>query len=284
MPALVLLAPGPLSGKTTIAVALAHHFTSQGKAVSLSRAGEDANAATDRELFTHIGSPATAGAVTLTEAPAGEQLAGADRAIVVSEATIEPAQLARFCQPLAPNLAGVILNRVPARRRAAVRADIEATGVKVLAAMPEDRLLAVPTLDEVADVLNAEKMLFDSTGARSLDRIIIASISADPGQGYFARTGAETVIVRSDKPDLQLAALNAGASAMIVTGDLPILGYVLDRAQEDMVPILRTRLDTIEAVKAIENLYAARPFAGGTGKLERAAALAAEIDSASITS
>ncbi len=284
MPALVLLALGPLSGKTTIAVALAQRLRLEGKAVSLSRVGEDANAAADRELFTRIVGPATAGTVTLTEAPAGEQGVGADRVIVVSEATIEPAQLAQLCQPLAPRMAGVILNRVPARRLAAVRADVEASGVKVFGAMPEDHLLAAPTLGEVADALSAEKMFFDSTGDRPLKRIVIASISADPGQGYFDRTGAETVIVRSDKPDLQLAALNAGASAMIVTGDLPILGYVLDRAEEDMVPLLRTRLDTVGAVKIIENLYATRPFAGGAGKLQRAAALAAEIDLAPITS
>lgn len=284
MPALVLLAPGPLSGKTTIAAALAQQFRSAGKAVSLSRLGEDANAAADRELFARMGVPATAGMLTLTEAPAGEQSGSAGRVIVVSEPATEPAQLAQFCRPLAPNLAGVVLNRVPARRLAAVRADIEASGVKVLAAVPEDRLLAAPTLGEAAEALSAEKMFFDSTGVRPLDRVIIASIAADPGQGYFARTGAETVIVRSDKPDLQLAALNAGVSAMIVTGDLPILGYVLNRAEEDMVPMLRTRLDTIEAVKVIEDLYAARPFAGGAGKLDRAAALTAEIDLALITS
>ena len=44
-----------------------------------------------------------------------------------------------------------------------------------------------------------------------LDRPVIASIAADPGQTYFVRTDATAVIVRSDKPDLQLAALNAGA-------------------------------------------------------------------------
>ena len=92
------------------------------------------------------------------------------------------------------------------------------------------------------------------------------------------------MIVRSDKPDLQLAALNAGASAMIVTGDRPILRYVLDRARDDLIPMLRTSLETPDAVKVIEELYASKPFVGGTEKLSRAAALAGEIDLATIIS
>lgn len=285
MPDLVLLAPGALSGKTTVAAALAQRLKSRGKTVSLSRLGADANAAPDRELFVRIGGPAEGAAVTLTEAVAGEQSAGAGagRAIVVSDASIEAAQLAEFCRPLGTNLAGVVLNRIPARRAIRIRAEVEDAGLKVLGSMPEDRLLAAPTMSEVAEALSAEKMFFDSTGDRPLDRMSIASISADPGQGYFARTGAETVIVRSDKPDLQLAALNAGACAMIVTGDLPILGYVLDRAEDDMIPLLRTKLDTVEAVKVIEGLYASRPFAGSGEKLKRAAELAAEIDLALVT-
>lgn len=283
MPALVLLAPGPLSGKTTVAAAIAQRLKSQGKAVSLSRLGEDPNAAADRELFARISGAPGAEAVALTEAPAGEQSAADGRAIVVADASVEPGQLAEFCRPLGTGLASVILNRVPARRSAKIKASAEAAGLKVIGLVPEDRLLAAPTLGEVAEALQAERMFFNSSGQRTLDRTLIASISADPGQGYFARTGAETVIVRSDKPDLQLAALNAGASAMIITGDLPILGYVLDRAEDDMVPLLRTKLDTVEAVKVIEGLYASGAFAGGDDKLNRAAELAAEIDPASLT-
>lgn len=284
MPDLVLLAPGPLSGKTTVASALAQRLRSQGKAVSISRLGDDANTAADRELFARISGPADAAGITLTEAPAGDQPAAGGRAVVVADASVEARELAEFCRPLAGDLAGVVLNRVPVRRAARIRAEAEGAGLKVLGLIPEDRLLAAPTLGEVAEALGAEKMFFDSNGQRPLDRTLIASISADAGQDYFARTGADTVIVRSDKPDLQLAALNAGVCAMIVTGGLPILGYVLDRAEEDVVPLLRTKLETVDVVKVIEGLYASRPFAGGAEKLSRAAELAGEIDLAAVTS
>jgi len=285
MPALVLLAPTPLSGKTTIAAGIAQSLKAQAKVVSLVRLGDDTNAAADRTLFTRLGTPEQA-PVTISEAAAGDtQAAGGAKAIVVADAgASSPKDVAAFCASVPARPAGVVLNRVPARRAAALRAEANAAGLPVIGCVPEDRLLASPTLGEVAVALQAEKMFFDSQAERPLDRTLIASISADPGQGYFARAGAHTVIVRSDKPDLQLAALNAGAGAMIVTGGLPLLGYVLDRAEDDSIPLLRTKLDTVETVKAIEGLYASRPFTGGADKLQRAAELVGEIDLAALLS
>ncbi len=283
MPALVLVAPQPLAGKTTVASGIARRLISQGKSVAVSRLGSDGNAEADRALFAKVSSATETAQITIAEAPAGESN-GERKAVVVADAMMAAGDIAAFCAPLAGKLAGVILNRVPQRRVAAVRAAAEGAGMKVICLLPEDRLLASPTLGEVAHALEAEKLFFNSSGDRPLDRTLIASISADPGQGYFARTAADTVIVRSDKPDLQLAALNAGASAMIVTGDLPILGYVLDRAEEDTVPLLRTKLETADAVRAIEELYASRPFSGGRDKLERAAELMGELDLAALLS
>ena len=110
------------------------------------------------------------------------------------------------------------------------------------------------------------------------------TISADPGQGYFAAYGASAVIVRSDKPDLQLAALNAGADCLIVTGGLPILSYVLERAEEDQIPLVRTSLTTIAAVQEIEAIFGSLPFAGGDAKIERITALLSDLNVAALLS
>jgi phosphate-selective porin len=65
---------------------------------------------------------------------------------------------------------------------------------------------------------------------------------------------------------------------MIITGELPLLGYVLNRAEEDGIPLLLTKLETVDAVNAIEGLFASGPFAGGADKVRRAAELAGEMD------
>lgn len=283
MPALILLSPEPLAGKTTIALGLAQEFQAAGRASNLIRFPGDEHAAADSELFSRLPSVDQNPAVTLIEAPSGDPLAALDdspdaRAIVVGNGAAAISVLVDYCAQIQDRLAGVIVNKTPVKREASVRAETEAAGLKVIAVLPEDRLLAAPVLRDVAGALSAHAQHLENGGLRPLDRPVIATISADPGQGYFARYDATAVIVRSDKPDLQLAALNAGASCLIVTGGLPLLSYVQDRAHEDQIPLLRTGIDTVTAVREIEGLFASLPFAAGDAKLERIRTLLADVD------
>jgi len=290
MPALILLAPEPLAGKTTVATGLARRIASAGKRVSLERIPGDDHAKNDAALFSALKGvvqDSTSAEIMLIEAPAGDQASAlADfpdgRALVIADASTPIDSLADYCLQAGDRLAGLVINKTPARRADSLLADAKAAGIDVLRALPEDRLLAAPVILDVVQALSAETEHLDSGGLRPLDRLVIATISADPGQGYFARYDASAVIVRSDKPDLQLAALNAGADCLIVTGGLPILSYVLERAEEDQIPLLRTGLDTIEAVQRIEAIFGSSPFAGGDAKIERISALLSDLSLAAL--
>lgn len=273
---LAVVAPQPMSGKTAIAVGLAQKLRSSGKSVSLARLGEGGNAEADAALFAGLPGLVKGDAeVTLIECPSGDASVAPSvaRVIAVVPAGLAAAGVASYVSPVKDRLAGVVVNLVPARRADALRAAYREAGIEPLAMVPEDRLLAAPVLGEVAEALGAQSQFLNGNALRPIDRPLIAPISADPGQGYFARNGVAAVIVRSDKPDLQLAALNAGATCLIVTGGLPILSYVLDRVEEDEIPLLRTELETIPVVERIESLFSAAPFAGGEAKVRRIAEL-----------
>jgi len=214
----------------------------------------------------------------ITESPAGELHAQpGGRVIVIATPATSPADLASFVAD-SPNTL-VILNRVPARRIAPMRQAYEATGVTLIGVIPEDALLASPTIGQVRDALAAEAENIDGNRDTPLQRVVIASIAADPGQTYFDFTRADAIIVRSDKPDLQLAALNAVTdSCLIVTGGLPVLSYVLERVEEGEISLLRTKLDTKETVAAIEDLFGAGAFSGSPEKLRRIEELLAGVD------
>ncbi|HEV8574328.1 MAG TPA: DRTGG domain-containing protein [Dehalococcoidia bacterium] len=286
MAALILTSPEPLSGKTTVAAGLARAIVRQGKSVAVSRLAGDDHAEADASFFTSlkdVSADAKTAAAAIVEAPSGEAgqaLQGYPdaKAIVVANGSGSAGDLAEYCGSLGARCAGLIVNKAPVRRVDAVRADAEGQGLKVIAVLVEDRLLAAPVLRDVAAALSAQVEHLQNGGLRPLDRPVIATISADPGQGYFTHYEATAVIVRSDKPDLQLAALNAGAACLIVTGGLPILSYVLDRAQDDEIPLLRTALDTVSTVREIEGLFARLPFAGGEGKLDRISEMLAGVD------
>ena len=275
MPTLLVAAPTPLSGKTTVAVACARALAKSGTNVSLERAGDDANAESDRRLFGSLGS--ASGDAKIVEVPAGDPSAALtehDGARVLIVATPETtAEASALAKSVGDALAGVVLNR---GRRSDDASDHE--GVAALAVIPEDRQLAAPSLEAVVEALKAEAENVAEDGPRSLGRLVIASIAADPGQAYFDRTRAESVIVRSDKPDLQLAAINAGAQCLIVTGDLPVLSYVRERVVEDETPFLRTALDTKAAVEAVEGLYGATAFSADADSLSRLDELFAGAD------
>ncbi len=270
MSSLLLVSPEQLAGKTTIAIGLAQRIKTQGRSVTLTRRAGDGNASADAALFASAGYSANAD-IVITEASAGDSSepdAAASVIAVATEATIA-ADLAQYCKAIGERFAGAIVNRVPQKRFESIRNSLDGLGVKIIAMVPEDRMLAAPTLGGIAAALKAEARFLDGNSLRPIGHPLIASISADPGQGYFTRHGATAVIVRSDKPDLQLAAISAGADCLIVTGGLPILSYVLDRAQEDEIPLIRTQFDTVATVAEIEALFAAAPFAGGEAKLRR---------------
>lgn len=289
MPALLLVAPESLAGKTAVAVGLAQGLRRRGHPSVLSRLPGDHHAEADTALFANLG-PATdsADGIRIIESSAGDPRAALDgnpeaRAIVVADGSGQLSPILEYGRALGDRFAGLVLNKVPPKRAAALRVDAQTAGVKLVTVVPEDRLLAAPVLGDVATALSASVEHFNNgTALQPLDRPVIATISADPGQGYFARYDASAVIVRSDKPDLQLAALNAGATCLIVTGGLPMLSYVLDRAEEDEIPLLRTGLDTIATVKAIEDLFAADPFQGGDAKVTRISELLSEVDAVTL--
>lgn len=313
MPALLLVSPEPLAGKTTLAVGLAQRLKQNGHSLALLRLAGDEHAAADASRLAslpfnshRLGEPlepaaalgaAEGAGVALIEAPAGDPAevlkalrqaqdrpVGTDRALVIaSNGSPSFDGLAQYCRSLGDSLAGLILNRVPQRRRESVSAALEALGLPPpLAMVPEDRTLAAPTLGDVAQAIRAQASFLNDNRTRLMDRPLVASISADPGQGYFARYQPSAVIVRGDKPDLQLAALNADAPCLIVTGGLPPLSYVLERAEEEEIPILQTELDTVATVQRIEGMFVATPFTITDSKLDRLTELLADLDVAAL--
>ena len=296
MPALLIASPEPLAGKTTVAVGLTQRLSGEGHRTALLRLAGDEHAPQDAALFASLpfnahrqnhpvdlSTAASADAdYLLVEAPAGDPAAAltalGGAAIAVVRYSARPGRGAvEFCRSLGHSLAALVLTCVPAPRRDTVRQALVEAGLPLLALVPEDRTLAAPTLADAVAALEARATYLNDNRQRLLDRPLISSISADPGQGYFARYNPSAVIVRGDKPDLQLAALNAGAPCLIVTGGLPPLSYVVDRAEEEEIPILQTALDTVATVQRLETLYTTTPFSG-PAKAERIAHLLAEVD------
>lgn len=284
MAPLIVASVAPGAGRTTVTAAIAWLAAQDGRAVAVRRAGDDDAARADAALYAGvpgISAPrepvpldalTPGGGVDLWEAPPGDVTQAAARAkarvLLVARGGLDEETRGQ-AERLGAQLAGVLLTAVPEK-------EAQSAAAPVIAALPEDRLLAGPSVRDVRDALEARTLVEDGADA-TLEWVVVAPIASDPGAPYFTRWGRKAVVVRHEKADLMLAALGTELDCLIITGGREPLPYVLDRIRNEGrdLSVLLSPLDTYHTMRRIEKLYGANRFAG-MRKVERAAQLLRE--------
>ena len=297
MKTLLVTSPRPGAGKTGVAAALALRLAYEGHRLLALRLGgaEDAGAAADAEFFAGLpfargrgGSPVTTDEARRIAAEggrpvdllvledagdgSGEALASDPEvrvlAVVRGAPSLHAEALRMAVEQLGDRLAGVIATAVPERRLRAAREAAAELGLPALAIVPEDRALYAPTVGDVVEALDAEIILGDPPPDQIIEHVLIGPLTVDPSDPYFKRRRNKAVITRSDKTDLQLAALHTQTDVLILTGGSPPSPYTIDRAAGEEVPIFLTRADTPRSVALLSDAFGASRF-NGERKLER---------------
>lgn len=276
MARILVAASTPGAGATTVAVGLAHRLAYAGHEVRLERLSGDDRAAGDASVFasldfcTSTGTPVDAsavpdGAVVVIEAPTGS-----DAAALASRLG---AKLVSVASGMGGPAGGTLTITNRARKGAALT-------------MPEDRLLAAPTVGQIAETSRARVLVRSQEGDRAVvEHIVIGAISHDSADTYFERFPRKAVVCRAEKTDLGLAALITGAEVLVLSGGNDPSPYLLDRAGASRATtVLLAPEGTVETVRDIEGLYGTAPFSHPS-KVERAGELiAAAIDDAALAS
>jgi BioD-like phosphotransacetylase family protein len=320
MPTLIVLSRQALVGKTAVAVGLARSLADAGRRPSLARVAPsdtDTGAQSDARCFASLAlsmegkerplsldkavelakASRPQNDTLIMEMPAGSPTAEAARALngvavlVERFPTLAVGEAASVQRELGDAFAGIVVTAVPQARIGPTADKLAAEGLSCLALLPEDKLLASPSIGEISEALEADLLFANGHTEDVVEHLTVASIAADPGQEYFARFGRQAVVVRHDKPDLQIAALNAGVQCLILTGGeagapqsellrphgTP-LPYVSQRAEEERIPLLVTHKETLPTIQALEDLYVRSRFRGHR-KAERIGELmAAHLD------
>ena len=283
MTTIVVASSEPRVGRSVIAAALAYRLGRAGKLVTLARLAGDDGPAADATAFAALDSIVSPGrALSLHEAAAiaGDAIieapAGSVKDIVAKlGARVIVVGTARSADTDAPRdaIAGTILTRVTPADAAAV-----AGRAGVIAVLAEDRVLAAPSVADIAAQLHATWLAGDATG--SIDRVMIGTVSSDAASPYFGNRERTCVITRFDKTDIQLAALQTDLRCLVITGGGEPSPYLIDRVESsrDDVALLLAPGTTVESMVAIEGLYATSRF-DGESKLLRAVEL---LDAAAV--
>lgn len=163
-----------------------------------------------------------------------------------------------YCEHWGTKVSGVILNRVEADKarnvREVVKPMLEKQGLKVLGILPEDRMLSSLTVREVSEAIGGELIAGKGGFGNPVETVLVGAMTPESAIQYFRRVRNELIVTGGDRTDIVLAALEAGASAVILTGNLRPSVKVLPRADELKIPMIVVPQDTYTTLQQIQKI------------------------------
>jgi BioD-like phosphotransacetylase family protein len=173
-------------------------------------------------------------------------------------------------------LLGVVLNKVPAsqaeRARSQTTAELAKDSINTLAVLPEDRALFTLTVGEVATQVQGEFLNNANKSEELVENLMLGAMTVDTGPLYYGLKANKAVLLRSERSDMQLAALQTSTRCLVLSGKRELLPQVMNEADNKEVPIIQTDGDVASIISSIEDALARNRF-NQTGKLPRLAEL-----------
>ena len=156
------------------------------------------------------------------------------------------------------NLLGFILNKVPKRELKRTCEELisgmAAAEITILGVLPEERALVAFTVGELVIQISGKVLSSEDKAAELVENVMVGALCVDSGPSYFGRKNNKAAVVRSDRPDMQMAALETATRCLVVTGGGEPIDYVLLKADEKGTPLITTGNDTDAVIKHIEDL------------------------------
>lgn len=183
---------------------------------------------------------------------------GARVIIVESYSKVLPgARITSSCKDFWDYLLGVVLNRVPRSQLDRVRSEMSThfgeSGINVLGVLPEDRFLFTLTVAELAEHIQGEVLSCADQSAELVENLMLGAMGVDPGPQYFSRRANKAVVIRGERPDMQLAALETSTRCLVLSGNIAPTPAVLSRAEDKKVPVILAKEDVATIVASIED-------------------------------
>ncbi len=162
------------------------------------------------------------------------------------------------------NFMGVVVNEVPKSQMEFVQEVVlpflKRHNIAVFGVLPKEQLLSAPSVRELAEGLNAEILSSPECCDELVEHLLVGAMSVDAALSYFRRKPNKAVVTGGDRADIQLAALETSTRCLILTGNLYPSPAVLNRAEEQCVPVLLTKLDTLTTIEKIEEYFGRSRF------------------------
>ena len=163
-----------------------------------------------------------------------------------------------FITAFGENLIGTVINFLTIYKGTeayeSVIPRLEESGINVLGLIPEDRTLLSLTVKQICENLEGIFFAGEEYGEDLVEGYMVGGFGMDPGEYIFSKQDKKAVVVRGDRPDVQMSALETNMECFIMTGGLEPIEYVKYEAEEEEVSIIIVNSDTLETMDKIGSL------------------------------
>ena len=188
-----------------------------------------------------------------------EVVAAMDARVIIVEPYAEELSTAGFIdnyKAFGEYLLGVVVNKVPRSRVKPLFSQLSVqsakAGINILGVLPEDRALLSLTAGELAESIQGEMLNSAEKSSELVENFMLGAMTVDSGLDYFGRKASKAVVVRGERPDMQLAALETSTRCLVLSGGVSPIHTVLRKAEDKGIPIILTKGDIISTVNNIE--------------------------------
>ncbi len=157
---------------------------------------------------------------------------------------------------LGESLLGVIYNMVPANRDSFVKEMLapylERNGIPVLGILPHERLLTSINIGDLARLIDGKILCAEEGADAMVEDVVVGAMSQEHALSVFRKRSNFCVVTGGDRSDIQLAAMEARARCIILTGNLYPSSIVLGKADELGIPVILVATDTFTTAERAE--------------------------------
>ena len=158
------------------------------------------------------------------------------------------------------SLGGIVLNKIPRHRYEEILKKYDP--LPFLGYIPDNRYLVSNTVDQFAKHLDGE-YVFDCQGKDNLIlNVLIGGIVLDWSVHYYSSKKNVIALIRGDRPDLQLGAMQSGGNvkSIVLTKGIKPIEYVVYEAKKQEIPLILVKTDTHETAQLIPELVSKSNF------------------------
>jgi len=120
--------------------------------------------------------------------------------------------------------------------------------------IPENKILLGTTPKQIAEYIKGKIINEYDEQKFLIGNFLIGGMGMDPAEYHFNQYENKGIIVRGDRPDIQMSAINSNCSCLILTNNIKPIEYIQNEADLEKIPIILVKENTLDTLENLNGL------------------------------